>query len=462
MRKSGYGAIWFYSSEIDPTDYTKNRIKTYARLSTENTFVHSNAAYLLIDIGSNLSAFKAWFSVTEPVEEDVVVGIDNIPIKVNATYQEDENLFDYAHCRPANVGMGDDVYVFEFDCVAGTNYFVMWNDDGQSITPSNTQGSWKEYDADGNEVVSANFYTIGTTQSIFNWKHKSTRCKVRLNPLTTQLRVKLYIATGKSIETLRDKVRMYVNSDGHTTRFRYPITMDGHPLPLNELRGKVIACFGDSITSFGSTNADGGYPMFLQKRLDNAIANYARGNATLADWADTDFTTYTTGEGTSHDNTVSSQIRWMLADGIVPDIVIINGGLNDIGKNNGYSWDIDAAVAAYPTTTAAVFQNPAMVICYALSVLRNLNPNVKVYIATTCKTLTASRATAVTNFAQKLRETAEAFGLEVIDFYRYAQQPIPATAADNPYYNDDTHPSQLGVDLMGRVVMGHLNSYVSP
>ena len=37
-----------------------------------------------------------------------------------------------------------------------------------------------------------------------------------------------------------------------------------------------------------------------------------------------------------------------------------------------------------------------------------------------------------------------------------ADQPYPATSSVNTYYYGETHPSQLGVDLMGRFVMGSL------
>ena len=465
-RKSGYGAFWWYSAEPNSSDYTANRIAAEAFSGTSGTKVYNTASYMLMDIGTNLAGFKAWFSVNEPIEQDVITKIDDLDIKVNATYIADENLFNYEHSKGGTTANGD--FRFVFECTAGVNYFVMWNDSAGLVNPKNAVGSWKEYDASNNVLVSENFFVIARTSAVFSFgKVESKACKMRLNSSTTRLEIIVTLHNGDTIETLTDKVRMYLNSDGHLTRYLYPLTLDGHPIEQPDLKGKIIACFGDSITDFGSggitPGADGGYPFFLQKRLDNGIANYGRGNATFADYSDTDTTTNAPTRATNdHNNTISSQIRWMLADGIIPDIAIFNGGINDITKGNGYTWDIPAAVAAYPTTTAAVFQNVAMVICYAVSVLRNLNPNVKIYIGTTCKTLNASRASAVTAFAQNLRDTAEAFGLEVIDFYRYAQQPYPATASANPYYYDETHPSQLGVDLMGRVAMESLKTYVAP
>ena len=462
-RKSGYGAVWIYSAEPSSSDYTQNRLSKKTVTATSGTLTDGNMMYVLMDIGTNINTFKCWFTSVEPTPNYVVTEIDDQLIKVNATYVEDENLFNYQN----QVAGGEvNISIFEFPVSAGCNFFVMWND--SNITPVNANDSWIEYDSGGNVIETKNFWSIiGTNANLYFGKNNLRYGKVKLNTSTTKLRVRVNLGTGNTMDSLAGKVRMYINSDGHLTRFLYPLTLDGHPIEQPDLKGKVIACFGDSITDFGcgggTAGSDGGYPFFLQKKLDNGIANYGRGNATFADWSDTDPTTNNPTRGTNdHNNTISSQIRWMLADGIVPDIVILNGGINDIGKGNGYTWDIPSAVAAYPTTTAAVFQNVAMVVCYAVSVLRNLNPNVKIYIATTCKTLTASRATAVTNFAQNLRDTAEAFGLEVIDFYRYAQQPYPATASANPYYYDDTHPSQLGVDLMGRVVMGHLKNYVAP
>lgn len=460
-RKSGYAAVWLYSAEPDSSDYTANRIRTVAMTATSGTVGNSNTdanvKYALIDIGTNIDTFRAWFNLTEPVAQNVVTKIGGCDIKVNASYLADENLFDYAHNKP---GGTPNISVFEFDVIPGLNYFVMWND--VDITPYYSAGTWIEYDANDNVVLSENFYTYTGTQALlFFGDHKRT-AKVLLQPTTARLRIEITLANGVTLEDVFGKGRMYINSDGHLTRFLYPTAIDGHTVMGDDLRGKVIACFGDSVTAFGNAEAYGGWPFILQKSLDNGIANYARGNATLADYSDTDPTYNGRSVENNHNNTVSSQIRWMLADGLVPDIVIINGGINDIGKGNGYTFDIDAALAAYPNTTAAVFQNVAMLICYAVSVLRSVNPNVKIYLSTPVKTLRSERAAAVNTFAANMRLVAEAFGLEIIDFHRFGYQPYPSVPADNAYFYDYSHPSSLGISMMARLVMQHLKNYTEP
>ena len=458
-RKSGYAAVWLYSAEPDSSDYTANRIRTVAMTSTSGTVGNNEAGvkYALIDIGTNIDTFRAWFNLTEPVAQNVVTKIGGCDIKVNASYLADENLFDYAHNKPGGTAT---ISVFEFEVTPGLNYFVMWND--VDITPYHSAGTWIEYDANDNVVLSENFYTYtGTRALLFFGDHKRT-AKVLLQPTTSRLRIEITLANGVTLEDVFGKGRMYINSDGHLTRFLYPTAIDGHAVMGDDLRGKVIACFGDSITAFGNAEAYGGWPFILQKSLDNGIANYARGNATLADYSDTDPTYNGRSVENNHNNTVSSQIRWMLADGLVPDIAIITGGVNDIAKGNGYSFDIPSAVAAYPNTTAAVFQNVAMLICYAVSVLRSINPNVKIYLSTPAKTLTPDRTTPIAEFAANMRLVAEAFGLEIIDFHRFGYQPYPSVPADNAYFYDYTHPSQLGIDMMGRIVMQHLKTYTEP
>lgn len=458
-RKSGYAAVWLYSAEPDSSDYTANRIRTVAMTATSGTVGNSHAGvkYALIDIGTNIDTFRAWFTLTEPVAVDVVTKIGGCDIKVNASYLADENLFDYAHNKP---GGTVSTSVFEFDVTPGLNYFVMWND--VDITPYHSAGTWIEYDANDNVVLSEDFFTYtGTNALLFFGAHKRT-AKVLLQPTTARLRIEITLDNGVTLEDVFGKGRMYINSDGHLTRFLYPTAIDGHAVMGDDLRGKVIACFGDSVTAFGNAEAYGGWPFILQKSLDNGIANYARGNATLADYSDTDYTYNSRTVANDHNNTVSSQIRWMLADGLVPDIVIINGGINDIGKGNGYTFDIDAALAAYPNTTAAVFQNVAMLICYAVSVLRSVNPNVKIYLSTPVKTLRSERAAAVNTFAANMRLVAEAFGLEIIDFHRFGYQPYPSTPAENAYFYDYSHPSSLGISMMARLVMQHLKTYSEP
>ena len=458
-KKSGYGALWLYSAEPNSSDYTANRVKTVAMSASSGNVGDEadNIKYAIIDIGENIDTFRCWFTEGDLEPEYVVSKIGGSDIKVNASYRTDENLFDAEHNVP---GGGASGHIFEFDVTPGLNHFVMWND--VNIVPINSSSTWREYDANGTLLVDENFYTYTNTQALLFFGGDNKRaCKVLLNKLTKKLSVAVNL-NGTTIEELRGKVRMFVNTDGHLARHIYPTAIEGNAFRNSDLGGKVIACFGDSITAFGNADAYGGWPFFLQKKLDNGIANYARGNATIADWSDTDYTYNSRTVGNNHNNTVSSQIRWMLDDGLVPDIVIINGGINDIAKGNGYSFDIPAAVAAYPNTTAAVFQNVAMLICYAVSVLRNVNPNVKIYLSTPAKTLTDNRAADVASFAANMRLVAEAFGLEIIDFHRYAYQPYPSTPESNPYFYDYTHPSQLGIDMLGRIVMRHLKGYAEP
>lgn len=458
-RKSGYAAVWLYSAAPNSSDYTQNRIRTVAMTATSGTLGESDDGikYAIIDIGTNIDTFQCWFTKGELAPVNVVTKISGDDIKVNATYKTDENLFGYANNVP---GGGGSAYVFEFAVTPGLNYFVMWND--VEIIPYNDNNTWIEYDSNNNVLVSKNFYTYTGSQTLlFFGGNPKKASKVMLNSSTAKLRIVVNL-NGGTIESLKGKVRMYINGDGHLTRNLYPSSIEGHALPSMDLEGKVIACFGDSITAFGNAEAYGGWPYFLQKRIDCGIMDYARGNATLADYSDTDYTYNGRTVGDNHNNTVSSQIRWMLADGLVPDIAIINGGVNDIAKGNGYSFDIPTAVAAYPNTTAAVFQNVAMLICYAVSVLRSVNPNVKIYLSTPAKTLTPDRTTPIAEFAANMRLVAEAFGLEIIDFHRFGYQPYPSVPADNAYFYDYTHPSQLGIDMMGRIVMQHLKTYAEP
>lgn len=458
-KKSGYGAVWLYSAEPNSSDYTANRIRTVALQSTDGTLGDSDDGikWAIIDIGTNIDTFRCWFTKGDLAPEYVVTKIGGNDIKVNDTYKTDENLFGYANNVP---GGGGSAYVFEFAVTPGLNYFVMWND--VEIIPYNDNNTWIEYDSNNNVLVSKNFYTYTGSQTLlFFGGNPKKASKVMLNSSTAKLRIVVNL-NGGTIESLKGKVRMYINGDGHLTRNLYPSSIEGHALPSMDLEDKVIACFGDSITAFGNAEAYGGWPYFLQKRIDCGIMDYARGNATLADYSDTDYTYNGRTVGDNHNNTVSSQIRWMLADGLVPDIAIINGGVNDIAKGNGYSFDIPAAVAAYPNTTTAVFQNVAMLICYAVSVLRSVNPNVKIYLSTPAKTLTPDRTTPLAEFAANMRLVAEAFGLEIIDFHRFGYQPYPTTPANNPYFYDYTHPSQLGIDMMGRLVMQHLKTYTEP
>lgn len=92
------------------------------------------------------------------------------------------------------------------------------------------------------------------------------------------------------------------------------------------LTGKTVAIFGDSIM-YGAGNGGNGVADLLGAKYGMTVNKYCVSGSTMG--VRTDNSEYTVDE-VHH---IGKQVRNAIADGIVPDLIILNGGTNDITGN---------------------------------------------------------------------------------------------------------------------------------
>ena len=90
------------------------------------------------------------------------------------------------------------------------------------------------------------------------------------------------------------------------------------------LRGKTVAVFGDSIM-YGAGNGSSGAVDILAQKYCMIVKKYCVSGASMG--VRTDDPSYTVDEG----HHIAKQVRDAIAAGITPDLIVFNGGANDIG-----------------------------------------------------------------------------------------------------------------------------------
>ena len=162
-------------------------------------------------------------------------------------------------------------------------------------------------------------------------------------------------------------------------------SIDGHVVEYatNPFKGKKIAALGDStMDEKHPSNNPGSMMDYFREDYEAAVRNYALGGAGLTDWSDT--TVVTDGEfssGLSHDNVVSNQIEEMIAQGYIPDVVVLSGGTNDAFRNRTIG-DIDLTIAAYNTDISNLNKEEVYgILFWSYLRIKTYSPSTKIFFA---------------------------------------------------------------------------------
>ena len=357
-------------------------------------------------------------------------------------------------------------HTFEFDVPSDMKY-LFWE---LPTSGYNTNANFIQYDAGGNALKTISPNNVNT---LIRSSFKAGMALVMLEDgctkisYTTQegnnatVTVNTMLANGSKLYLLPSRVIPHRN----------PRVASINGVGLNRydklpLEGMTICCFGDSITDFGSSDAVHGYPTYIQDNYDCACINYGRGNAHLIDYASTDPTWNTNPGAGSGDakNVVSSQIRWcineMTAEGITPDVAIINGGTNDCFRTVNYGTMTDA-LSTFPYTADEVHTNFFECVCYFVSKLQAAFPNIKIFLSTVTRCRGSVPSTghnaSVEEWNEKVYEIANALSLDVIDFWNCDIQQYPTDESNPWFYSDGLHLSTKGVKAMGEMAVSEIS-----
>lgn len=327
-------------------------------------------------------------------------------------------------------------------------------------------GTFEQYAQDGSVIESSSGYYKKSNTNKGNTGHSILRTK--LSPLCKKLKITFsggFVGTKRLQDLIDEGNLLSVRKDMIWKRHKPFVNMlNGNSILRckRPLEDRVICCFGDSITDFGSSSADGGYPWYIQKNYDCACVNYARGSAHYIDVNGTD-PTFDSGPGTigtmypeGKNNVVSTQIRWcirqMQEENMIPDICIIGGGTNDTFANVNYG-DMEASLAKYPMTTNQKVLTFYDATVYFVSKLREAFPDTKIYLSTPIKSIqNTNHQSSLLTWCEAVHNIAKRLSCEVIDFHNESgivDIPIATSSGEtlvhnNPWYNanDSVHPSQ--------------------
>lgn len=302
------------------------------------------------------------------------------------------------------------------------------------------------YDSEGNKIYSRNFYGENSTNDIscgaggFLGGHDISRSFILPNETA-------WVTLNLPYDAVHENTFSYVELVANST-----MNVDYHykNLPIGEktaLFEKKIACFGDSITSFGSSASDS-YAWKMMDRYACQVRNYGRGNARFIDKEDTDITSNTNPEeGKTPNNVVSTQLRWMKRENFIPDIAIVSGCTNDAFSEVNLG-NLEEEFDLYPNTTG--LKNDFFKMCvYAVSMLREINPKMQIFFATPIRSLNTSQMVRLTTYVENFRLAANKLGCGLVDWYKESGIiEKPSDSANNPFFTDDLHPSDAGTDLM--------------
>lgn len=403
-------------------------------------------------------------------KKDEIVQSHNV---VNETLPKNLLSYDYLTAVDANYS----TFTLDFQ-TNGEAYLVWLLPDGEI---QNTNGSFIQYDENDNVLLSETMFSC--TNRVNFGKNINKYGMIRLQSGCAKIRLIPNLGlTKRSLRYMVERGNMVFLTNDRVVYRRKPRVLSIDGVNLNQtcktpLEGKIIACFGDSITDFGSSGAngaswaDGGYPWYIQKRYECACINYGRGNAHFCDVANTDPTadenpgTGKTSEVSGYNNVVSTQVRWFIAEmqnaGLTPDAVILGGGTNDCFADVNYG-NLSTAMSAYPITTDAVHTDYYGCVVYMVSKLRAAFPNIKIFLSTPIRSLNSTQMARLNGWCEAVHNAATALGCEVIDFYNESGI-IEYPTTDNPMFatDDPLHPSQLGVDAMGRLAASKLIAALS-
>lgn len=196
------------------------------------------------------------------------------------------------------------------------------------------------------------------------------------------------------------------------------------------LNGKTIAVFGDSIMH-GAGNNDNGIADLFADKYGMIPLDYSVSGATMG--VRTDDPDYTVDE-VHH---IAKQIRNAIAAGITPDIIVFDGGANDIGGNIPIGTMTEVyTVPAAETYFADGFETAAYL-------LKNNFVGVPI-IYMRAHNMSSRSYTGQVDYGELGNRIAEKWGIRNIDMYKRMNTQLAGYRT--AYLADYTHPNAAGYE----------------
>jgi hypothetical protein len=387
-------------------------------------------------------------------------GVDGVGAATIVTTQTDNvNIGDnWVHDALADYGTND--YI-DID-VTGYSYITAYDAAGTQSFGNVGRPQIIEFNISGTEIATqtSNQGEIFETDKL-NWK------KWKLNASTTTVRFGIPFGNSglwgggtPTANWLQNNYRItlgdYFTQETETSKIVSINDVTITEKPRHKLFGNTIAIFGDSNSDqAGIIGSRTSWAEDWIKEKELSVYNYATGSASLADWVDTVVVTDGSPSTVSHDNVISNQVEEMIASGVVPDIVIINGGVLDAYRSN----PIGSLVTASANYDALGSQDKTTiygVVFWIVKRLKNLNPSVQIFMLYPFREY-ESLNTGITATLQTIIDAqvncVQTLGLIGIEGQYYLNNL--GVMEDNPYWVSE-HFSVLGKSIISPLILSEV------
>lgn len=194
------------------------------------------------------------------------------------------------------------------------------------------------------------------------------------------------------------------------------------------LYGKTIAVFGDSIMYGAGSDSKGAVDIFAEK-YGMVVNKYCVSGSTMG--IRTDDPTYTVDE-VHH---IAKQVRSAITANIAPDIIVFNGGTNDIGGNI----PIGEMTQVYTAPSSEnVFANGFETVAYLL--VNNFVGIPIIYMR--AHNMSSRSYEGQINYGELGNKIAQKWGIRIVDMYKRMNTQLEAYRT--LYLADYTHPNTAG------------------
>lgn len=216
---------------------------------------------------------------------------------------------------------------------------------------------------------------------------------------------------------------------GGTTKIKTSLLSDSKYATIySYLHGKTIAVFGDSIM-YGAGSDSKGAVDLLAEKYGMTVAKYCVSGATMG--VRTDSPSYTVDEA----HHIAKQVRNAIADSISPDIIVFNGGTNDIG--GGITIGTISEVYTQPATEN-YFADGFEMVAYLLT---NAFVGVPI-IYMRAHNMSSRSYTGQVQYGELGNEISRKWGIATVDMYKKMNTQLAAYRT--LYLADYTHPNANG------------------
>ena len=220
----------------------------------------------------------------------------------------------------------------------------------------------------------------------------------------------------------------YLNSDTKEKINRMIGSHGKHTELAAFLNGKTVAVFGDSIM-YGAGNDAKGPADLLAEKYNMTLAKYCVSGATMG--VRTDDPQYTVDEA----HHIAKQVRDAISAGIAPDLIIFDGGTNDIGG----SIPIGTMTEVYTQPSSeSYFADGFETVAYLLT--KNFVGVPIVYMR--AHNMSSRTYQGQVDYGELGNSIAEKWGIETVDMYK--QMNTQLAEYRTAYLADYTHPNEAG------------------